>query len=95
MAVVQLVPWRVALDHMGMRMMDTSSRLQHTEVKNSTIRFGWWPVCGVDSYLCCLPIGIFRQLLKSKVYATKLDLSDVVGRDKSVDQFCKRVLDMC
>ena len=34
----------------------------------------------------------FRQFLKSKVYATKEDLSDAVGRDKGVEEFCQLVL---
>ena len=36
----------------------------------------------------------FRQFLKSKVYATKEDVSDVVGRDKGVDEFGQWVLDL-
>ena len=44
---------------MGMRIVDTSSWSQHTGVEDSTMRFGWCPLCCVDSYLWCLPTRIF------------------------------------
>ena len=79
-------------------MVDTSSWLQHIGLEDSTMRCRWCPLCYVDSYLCCLPTGIFfmdaapfRQFLKSKVCATKADLSDAVRGDKGVE-FCQWVL---
>ena len=36
----------------------------------------------------------FRQFLSSKVYASKDDLSEVVGRDKGADEFCTWVFDL-
>ena len=36
----------------------------------------------------------FRQFLSSKVYASKEDLSEAVGRDKGADEFCMWVLDL-
>ena len=36
----------------------------------------------------------FRQFLSSKVYASKEDLSEAVGRDKGADEFCTWVLDL-
>ena len=36
----------------------------------------------------------FRQFLSSKVYASKEDLSEAVGRDKGADAFCTWVLDL-
>ena len=36
----------------------------------------------------------FRQLLSSKVYASKEDLSEAVGRDIGTDEFCTWVLDL-
>ena len=36
----------------------------------------------------------FRQFLSSKVYASKEDLCEAVGRDKGADEFCTWVLDL-
>ena len=36
----------------------------------------------------------FRQFHSSKVYASKEDLSEAVGRDKGADEFCTSVLDL-
>ena len=82
-------------------MVDTSGWLQNIGVEDSTIRFGWCPLWYVDLYLYCSPTGIFfmdavpfQQFLKSKVCATKQDLSGAVGGDKGVDEFCQWVLDL-
>ena len=51
-------------------------------------------------YHCCIETGVFlmdivpfRQFLRSKVYASKEELSDTIGRDEG-DAFCKWVLDL-
>ena len=41
-----------------------------------------------------MDVVLFRQFLKSKVYATKEDLSDALGKDKGVDEFYQWVLDL-
>ena len=59
------------------------------------------PLFSLSLYLCCLQTRLlsmdaapFRQFLSSKVYASKEDLSEAVGRDKGADEFCTWVLDL-
>ena len=59
------------------------------------------PLFSLSAYLCCLQTTLlsmdaapFRQFLSSKVYASKEDLSEAVGRDRGADEFCTWVLDL-